>query len=131
MEIKDIIKELENEKKWISGRLSTIDSLLDRAAYRNSSNEDELNEESDILEKRRAEIQEIFKMIDKVSEIDRIISILELNVDSLACFTGNEIKIEKINDEINELEENKEKIIESIMAKVKPETSKNENIKKR
>ena len=46
MDIEELAAVYKKGKSWMSSRLSTIDALLDRAAYGNSSeDEDELNAE--------------------------------------------------------------------------------------
>lgn len=114
MDIEELVVIYKNEKSWISTRLSTIDSLLDRAAYGNVDEVEELTKESDELEKRAEELKQIGVLIGKVNELNRLINVIEDNIDILACFTGNETKIENLYKEIDGLEDNKFNILKDI-----------------
>lgn len=131
MDIEELVAIYKKEKYWISGRLSTIDSLLDRAAYGNSDDEQELNEEYDELEKRLGELRQVADLIGKVNELNRLTSLMEGNIENLACFTGNEMKIKNLQAEIEELEGKKEELLSEIknILKVDEQTPKNINKK--
>ena len=114
MDIKELITIFTNERAWISRRLSTIDGLLDRAAYRNASDVEELTEEYEELEKRLEVIRNVEMLMAKINVITRSINLIEDNIDNLACFRGNEIKIESLYKEIKELEEKKDVMLKEI-----------------
>ena len=114
MDIEELVVIYKKEKSWISSRMSTIDKLLDRAAYGNASDEEELTQEYDELEKRLEELSKVENIIDKVKELHRLINMIEDNIDNLACFIGNDTKIENLYKEIDELEKQKNNKLDEI-----------------
>ena len=114
MSIEELQTALKDVKRWVSSRLSTIDKLLDRAAYGNSKDEDELTQESDDLEKRFQELCEVEKLLETITNIDKHIATLDDYIDNLACYVGNEAKIKNIEEEIEECENNRKSTIDKI-----------------
>ena len=129
MDIEELVVVYKTEKNWVSGRLATIDNLLDREAYGNSSYKDELNKEYDELEKRMEELRHVGDLIGRVNELNRLISLLEDNIDNLACFIGNTLKIENLYKEIEDMEAKKDAIQEEIanILKIEQETKEEKN----
>lgn len=119
MSIKELIIICNNERTWISRRLATIDGLLDRAAYRNASDVEELTEEYEALEKRLEVLRKVEALIEKINVINRSINLIEDNIDNLSCFIGNEIKIENLYKEIEELDDKKDEILKEIEKQLK------------
>ena len=131
MNIEELVVIYKNEKSWISRRLSTIDNLLDRAAYGNSKDEEDLNKEYDELEDRMEELRKVGNLIDNVNELNRMICLIEDNIDGLACFDGNKTKIENLYKEIKELETKKEELLQEIAVKLKVDEKNKNNSNKR
>ena len=119
MDIEELVQIYKQEKSWISSRLSTIDNLLDRAAYGNSSNEEDLKAEYDHLEIRLDEIRIVADLIGQVNELNRKISLLEMNVNTLGRYNGDESKVDNINQEIINFEEDKKVLLEKIKVLLK------------
>ena len=119
MDIEELVVIYKREKSWISSRMSTIDSLLDRAAYGHVSDEDKLTEEYENLENRLNELKQVAVLIGKVNELNRAINMIEDNIDGLACFAGNETKIENLYKEIEELDNKKDSLLKEIQDDLK------------
>ena len=131
MDIEELVVIYKEERSWISRRLATIDGLLDRAAYGNASDEEELTEEYDRLEKRLDELKKVEDMIVKVNELNRCINIADDNIDNLACFVGNEAEIKRLNEKIDELEDKKNVLLKMIAKELNAEDKKRNDNKKR
>ena len=129
MDIEELVVIYKKEKSWISSRLTSIDRLLERESHSNSNDYDSLVDEYEKLEVRMQELRHVADLIGKVNESNRLINLIEDNIDSLACFTGNEVEIENLYKEIEELEEKKNSIQEEIAIglKIDEETKKNLN----
>lgn len=131
MSVEELQEALKDEKRWISSRLATIDKLLDRAAYGNSRDEEELTEEYDNLEIRFQKLTELEKSFNLIVAIDKHIATLESYIDNLACYVGNEAKIANIEEEIEESEARRSDIISKLQAELKIEEKKKTNLPRR
>lgn len=114
MDIEELVVIYKTEKSWTSGRLSTIDNLLDRAAYGNSDDQKKLIEEYDELEQRMDVLRDVADLIGKVNEINRLISLLNTNINNITCCNGNESKLDDLNKEIENLEREKDALLNEI-----------------
>lgn len=114
MDIKELISIYDNERSWVSNKMASIDSYLDRAAYGNACDEQKLTQEYDELEERMEELRKIYELIKQVEELSRLILLIEGNIENIACYPGNNAKIENLNNELEGLEDKKNNLLKQI-----------------
>lgn len=119
--IEELKKEILTLKKHISGLISNIDRELDQAGYgKLVDNQDELIQRQEELEEKHRVIRELEADFDKqLAMIDSVIASLEDEVDTVELYTFKSEKIEKLKKDIEENQNKREKLLQSIEEKIK------------
>lgn len=112
--------EILEWKKYIASEISTIDKLFDQMGYgRTPDDLDELNEKQEYLEQKHKELRDLETQLEESARLYFSINTLEDKVDTLQLITFKSEEIDKLNEEIQQLTLEREKILKEIETKIK------------
>ena len=122
----ELRQQIRDIKRYISAAITAIDNQFDKMAYNRHADIDleELDKKQEELRLKWKEFDDLDSELDHANGIEKSIAINESYIDNLEVVIGMGHKIEKIKQDILELEGQRDAIFKKVEDKIEDYKSK-------